>query len=80
MGSLNMSVVELDEPRHVRHIANLIQEIQFKRDLLQASMLELEFLREVDNRGDLYTKEVVHRAVYRYETLVAVPGRGLLLH
>lgn len=35
MGSLNMSVVELDEPRHVRHIANLIQEIQFKRDLLQ---------------------------------------------
>ena len=35
MGSLNMSVVELDEPRHVRHIANLIQDIQFKRDLLQ---------------------------------------------
>jgi len=67
MGSLNMSVVELDEPRHVRHIANLIQEIQFKRDLLQASMLELEFLREVDARGDLYSKEVVHRAVYRYE-------------
>ena len=28
-------------------------------------MLELEFLREVDARGDLYTKEVVHRAVYR---------------
>ena len=28
-------------------------------------MLELEFLREVDTRGDLYTKEVVHRAVYR---------------
>ena len=35
MGSLNMSVVELDEPRHVRQIATLIQEIQFKRDLLQ---------------------------------------------
>ena len=39
MGSLNMSVVELDEPRHVRHIANLIQDIQFKRDLLQVGDL-----------------------------------------
>ena len=30
-------------------------------------MLELDFLREVDARGDLYTKEVVHRAVYRFD-------------
>ena len=34
--------------------------------MLQASMLELDFLREVDARGDLYSKEVVHRAVYRF--------------
>jgi hypothetical protein len=31
----------------------------------QASMLELQFLKEVDTRGDLYDREVVHRAVYR---------------
>ena len=48
MGSLNMSVVELDEPRHVRHIANLIQDIQFKRDLLQVGD------GDGDGDGDIY--------------------------
>ena len=38
----------------------------------QASMLELDFLREVDAIGDLYTKEVVHRAVYRLDTMVII--------
>ena len=35
-------------------------------------MLELDFLREVDARGDLYTKEVVHRAVYRSESVLMI--------
>lgn len=67
MGSLNMAVVELDEPRHGRHIDNLLQDIKFKRDLLQASLLELQFLKEVDLQGNLYDRVVIHRAVYRYE-------------
>jgi len=67
MGSLNMAVVELDEPRHGRHIDNILQEIKFTRDLLQASLLELQFLKEVDLQGNLYDRMVIHRAVYRYE-------------
>ena len=43
-----------------------------KRIVSQASMLELDFLREVDAIGDLYTKEVVHRAVYRLDTIVII--------
>lgn len=44
-------------------------------------MLELEFLREVDNRGDLYTKEVVHRAVYRLDNLLIMitPARSIIV-
>ena len=44
MGSLNMAVVELDEPRHGRHIDNLLQDIKFKRDLLQVIFLHINSL------------------------------------
>ena len=43
--------------------------IVFLNQLRQASALELDFLREVDARGDLYMKDVVHKAVYRFHIL-----------
>ena len=42
-------------------------------------MLELQFLREVDARGNLYTKEVVHRAVYRSDNQLIIKMRSIIM-
>ena len=52
---------------------------QMKKRYLQASMLELQFLREVDARGNLYTKEVVHRAVYRSDNQLIIKMRSIIM-
>jgi len=61
MGSLYMPVTEVAEDQK-------LGDVKFKSiNLLKAALLELEFLKEVDQAGFLYERAHVHRAIYRYE-------------
>ena len=80
MGSLYMPVVELEEEDHnvdaklqdvkFKSINLLKVRDQASGEVIsncwcQAALLELEFLKEVDQCGYLYERQHIHRAIYR---------------